>query len=270
MSLILEALGRSQRDEARPLDTLQAAAVDISSREKALWRRWLWPMLLVLALLCIGVLLAERASQTMPPAALAVQKAPVQHAAPPTVAKAEPKIAISVASEPALLAEQIASPAPRQQQAVASLYDDAKSPVNKPSPKAVNKSSPAAIAPDSREKQAGVRHSQESEPLDVEAMVAEAQARLKQQAVTLDHSAPWITDLSQQARDTVPTLYYAQHVYDTVATRRQVTLNGQSLAEGGRVKEVGIKVVEILPDSVVLEYRQLKFRLRALNSWVNL
>jgi len=32
----------------------------------------------------------------------------------------------------------------------------------------------------------------------------------------------------------------------------------------------GVHVREILPDSVVLGYRDTVFRLRALNSWVNL
>jgi hypothetical protein len=32
----------------------------------------------------------------------------------------------------------------------------------------------------------------------------------------------------------------------------------------------GMKIEEILPDSVVLNYQGTQFRLRALNSWVNL
>jgi hypothetical protein len=48
-----------------------------------------------------------------------------------------------------------------------------------------------------------------------------------------------------------------------------VVLNGKELRPGGQPAS-GVKVVEILPDSVVLDYRGTEFRLRALNSWVNL
>jgi hypothetical protein len=48
-----------------------------------------------------------------------------------------------------------------------------------------------------------------------------------------------------------------------------VVLNGKELKVGGSPAS-GVKVEEILPDSVVLNYRGTEFRLRALNSWVNL
>mgnify|MGYP003845772661 FL=1 len=48
-----------------------------------------------------------------------------------------------------------------------------------------------------------------------------------------------------------------------------VTLNGKAVKLGGSPL-AGLKVDEILPDSVILTYRGTQFRLRALNSWVNL
>ena len=47
-----------------------------------------------------------------------------------------------------------------------------------------------------------------------------------------------------------------------------MTLNGQQLRVGQRLTT--IRVVDILVDSVVLEVEGIEFRLRALNTWVNL
>ena len=47
-----------------------------------------------------------------------------------------------------------------------------------------------------------------------------------------------------------------------------MVINGKTLRAGASAG--GIKVEEILPDSVVLEVKGTRFRLRALNSWVNL
>ena len=47
-----------------------------------------------------------------------------------------------------------------------------------------------------------------------------------------------------------------------------MTLNGQQLRVGQRV--AAIRVVDILFDSVVLKVDDIEFRLRALNTWVNL
>ena len=47
-----------------------------------------------------------------------------------------------------------------------------------------------------------------------------------------------------------------------------MTLNGQQLRVGQRVAT--IRVVDILVDSVVLKVEGIEFRLRALNTWVNL
>ena len=43
----------------------------------------------------------------------------------------------------------------------------------------------------------------------------------------------------------------------------------KQLRVGGMVAP-GVKLVEILPDSVVLSHDGREFRLRALNSWINL
>lgn len=84
-----------------------------------------------------------------------------------------------------------------------------------------------------------------------------------------DHPAPFLSDLSQRTKDSIPTLYYQRHDYSSDSSQSSVTLNGNTVKTGGSVVP-GMKVEEILPDSVVLNYQGTQFRLRALNSWVNL
>ncbi len=84
-----------------------------------------------------------------------------------------------------------------------------------------------------------------------------------------EHPAPFIAQLSQQTKDGIPSIFYQRHDYRGDSARSVVVLNGQELRVGGR-PAAGVTVDEILPDSVVLSYRGTQFRLRALNSWVNL
>jgi hypothetical protein len=84
-----------------------------------------------------------------------------------------------------------------------------------------------------------------------------------------EHPAPFIADLSQQTKDGIPTIFYRRHSYSGNSANSQVVLNGKELRVGGR-PAAGVKVDEILPDSVVLSFQGTQFRLRALNSWVNL
>jgi hypothetical protein len=106
------------------------------------------------------------------------------------------------------------------------------------------------------------------EQVDIEKLVMQARDEMEN-ARLAEHSAPFISDLSQQTKNAIPTVYYQRHDYAGDGARSQVVLNGQSMGEGGSPAP-GMKVVEILPDSVVLNYRGTEFRLRALNSWVNL
>ncbi len=76
-------------------------------------------------------------------------------------------------------------------------------------------------------------------------------------------------DLSQQTKDDIPTLYYQRHDYSSDTNLSSIVLNGTTVKAGGSPLP-GMKVEEILPDSVVLNYRGTQFRLRALNSWINL
>lgn len=81
------------------------------------------------------------------------------------------------------------------------------------------------------------------------------------------HPAPFLENLSQQQKDSIPSLFYSAHRSGEEAVA-EVVINGDRLRVGQRSGD--IEVVEILPDSAVFSYRGVVFRLPALNSWVNL
>ena len=103
-------------------------------------------------------------------------------------------------------------------------------------------------------------------PIDL-ARAMEAAARELGESVLVPHPAVLLENLSQQQKDRIPTIVYSDHDYSSDGESR-VTLNGQQLRLGQRVAT--IRVVDILVDSVVLKVDGIEFRLRALNTWVNL
>lgn len=76
----------------------------------------------------------------------------------------------------------------------------------------------------------------------------------------------WFNDLSWQTRLTIPSINYAQHLAD--ASLRQVTINGVAAKAGQQAGE--FRVLEILADGVILEYKTTRFKLAALNGWINI
>ena len=102
--------------------------------------------------------------------------------------------------------------------------------------------------------------------VDFAEILAQAQKELGVQPL-VDSSEPLLETLSQQTKDQIPSLIYSEHNYSANG-RSEVVLNGQSLIERQRVGP--FTVVEILPDSVILRWRETQFRVRARNSWINM
>ena len=103
-------------------------------------------------------------------------------------------------------------------------------------------------------------------PIDLAAAIEKA-AREVGEPSLVPHPAVLLENLSQQQKDQVPTIVYTAHDFAT-EDQSTVTLNQRRLREGERVGAV--EVIEILPDSVILRINGVVFRLRALNTWVNL
>jgi hypothetical protein len=107
---------------------------------------------------------------------------------------------------------------------------------------------------------------EETAAVDFADILAEAQRELGVQPL-VDSAEPLLETLSQQTKDLIPSVIYSEHNYSPKG-RSEVVLNGQSLTERQRVGP--FTVVEILPDSVILRWRETQFRVRARNSWINM
>lgn len=266
MSLILEALNRSSRDrdveEHARLHSQTYAERSEVPRSTLAWLPW---FALLLALLAIVWLLFDRftgdAVPDTPIHVLPEKQAPVETAAvvnlkPPVAAVQLPMPAASlgpngVSVEYTGSADIVESAA--ADPAVAALYARTNAqPVirREPALEIITQSPPKEV------------------PIDLEEVLARTQEALKTASLP-EHSAPFLSALSQQVKDVVPTMLYSAHDYSSRPGQSSVIINGKSLGQGGSIAG-GVKLDEILPGSIVLSYQGTQFRLRALNSWVNL
>ena len=128
----------------------------------------------------------------------------------------------------------------------------------------------AKVGPDRRDQAASVSKTSDgndqSTAVDFAEILAQAQKELGVQPL-VESGEPLLETLSQQTKDQIPSLIYSEHNYSENG-RSEVVLNGQSLTERQRVGP--FTVVEILPDSVILRWRETQFRVRARNSWINM
>lgn len=293
MSLILDALNRSRQDtdEVPSLATQHYVDGDIAPGSN--WPQYLLWLALLTALVVIAWLLLAGtpdtpvASNTPQPAAQPRAREIVQEQATVTAPVAMPVDARqgSAAQAPPVAAK--VSPVAAQPQAdsdpaVAALYQQRAVPqpaATKPRTtevaqvETVEEQQPAVpglageqSAESSAQEVKAVER--EEQPIDIEKMVLQARGDLEN-AQLEQHQAPFIASLSQQTKDNIPSIFYQRHDYSGTPSQSSVVLNGKTVKAGGSAAS-GVKVDEILPDSVVLTYRGTQFRLRALNSWVNL
>lgn len=191
------------------------------------------------------------------PVAAAVN-VPVQIAEPVAATPSEPsaeqdsaKAAAQMVKAPSLPAAESAA----ESAAVAELYQNRELQKDPVMPKPVSRA-------DSR---AGSRSAQS---VDIDQILQQAREEVENASLD-EHPVPFLADLSQQTKDDIPTLYYQRHDYSSNTNVSSILLNGTAYKVGGNPLP-GMKIEEILPDSVVLNYRGTQFRLRALNSWINL
>lgn len=106
----------------------------------------------------------------------------------------------------------------------------------------------------------------EEPSVDFAEILANAQSELGVSPL-VESTEPLLETLSQQIKDDIPSLIYSAHDFRP-SGRSSVVLNGESAGE--RQKVGAFTVVEILPDSVILRWRETQFRVRARNSWINM
>lgn len=281
MSLILEALNRARQEQhsAAPVPGVDSEHY-YPAAEGNPWRQRGLLGALAVALLVIGVLLGNQFSRdrneaptatTALPAALA--EAPVSPPAPIPVATIT---APEAGNTPGSQKETEISAAP-EAVTVVSEPVAATPPAQVPPPAMTGSGDRAEIAALYQQTTAAPKPQEgtaatepvpsRGESLDVASLLTAAEQALDDVRLA-EHPAPFLADLSQQGKDAVPTLMYLQHDY-RAAGGSTVTINGDQVRAGESVGR-GVTVEEILPDSVVLTHAGQQFRLRALNSWVNL
>lgn len=153
----------------------------------------------------------------------------------------------------------------QETEAVAELYQNQELQKDPILPEPAVRPAKERVPDDVVEKSVAARAKQD---VDLDKILQQAREELEN-ASLIDHSTPFLADLSQQVKDDIPTIYYQRHDYSSTPNQSSVVLNGTTLNAGASPLP-GMKLEEILPDSVVLNYRGTRFRLRAMNSWVNL
>lgn len=305
MSMILDALKRSRAGQNGPaaipsVDTQHY--VDQPSSSGAPWTKLVFLFAGVAGLALVALLLMPRDVATDAAAAREGQLAVGTTGDTPTLDA--PLTSRPAAIEPSVIDRPPAPDtvgSPEQQRQVADLYRGVQTGVNRgqdsqqsagtdplavpavSTPQREKVSQPLVSAPDSGNEgdsspQTGTSGDQtvsnevadaadsEDDAIDLAELVRRAESQLGKPAL-VPHDAVLLEDLSQQQKDAIPTIMYSSHDWNPGGVSR-VTLNGEALTVGER--RGGLKVEEILPDSVVLNWRETAFRLRALNSWVNL
>ena len=287
MSLILDALNRSRQDKDSVPSLATYHAVEKVASEKRQYLPWvaLSAALVIIGWLMMARLFAPTSDTEMDASAKQVTQtittpdAADFSADKEEVAVAEPLVESVVASQaPAPVATGFAANSAESGIASAVVATETKTPI---SPPVVEDSAVAQLYQNQNlAADAGVRNETSSaaldlyaesrgeEPIDIAQVLKSAREEMKD--ANLDqHSVPLLATMSQQTKDNIPTLYYQRHDYSTNVAISAVVLNGEALKVGGSPVQ-GMKIEEILPDSVVLSYQGTQFRLRALNSWINL
>lgn len=291
MSLILDALNRSRQES----DPVPGLATHHPMEPMSSGKRQLLPWIaLVVALALIAWLWLERGSDNHPAPSAGGIAAPVAElstniGSATAAVKSQLKSRVETERSEQAKPQSAAVPAARPSaptandaanDAVAQLYQQREpaAPVAEEVPVAT----PAAVAPlapsQARQELAQTPAKtpaktttvvqREEKQVDLEEMLERARDEMENTGL-VEHPAPFVASLSQNTKDSIPTVLYQRHDYSNQEGRSSVLLNGKSLRVGGS-PAAGVKVDEILPDSVVLSYRGTQFRLRALNSWVNL
>lgn len=282
MSLILDALNRSRQDtdDVPGLATQHYVESEVGGRRNySLW------LALLVALLVILWLMYDRYSGSVvpPPEQGSAVELSRQHAAREPAARAEVPAAVAptppapppVPAPAATPAEKpiepvtqpAAAPSGVSAAAVDQLYQQRQSP---PPAQPAAEPGPAASLekPPEPALAAAPATAGDEQPVDIEQVVLQARDELKNARLD-EHPAPFLSDMSQQTKDQIPTILYQRHDYSGNPAQSEVVLNGKTVKVGGNAA-AGVKLDEILPDSIVLNHRGTQFRLRALNSWVNL
>lgn len=77
----------------------------------------------------------------------------------------------------------------------------------------------------------------------------------------------YLQEMSSALQDKLPSLMYSQH--NAQFGNRSVVINNATHRAGAQLT-TGLVLEEVLSDGIILRYQDKRFKLKALNSWVNL
>ncbi len=235
MSLILEALKKAdqerQRSDAPPnLDSLHEAASPTPSR----LRQYGWIVLLISLMVLVVVLIVlwprDKASPAPSPVAVSATPTPQPAATPAPVRQTPPSTAPVVAPTP-----QMAQLDSKQRSNIDALYEASPEPTPTPQPRRT--ATPAPTPP----------------PVQGDVLAAHDNVKL-------------IKALPFSVQENIPTLMYSEHHYQPNG-RSYVVINGRRLQENASIE--GIRIDSILEDGLLMSKEGRKFKMIALNSWIN-
>ncbi|WP_347330993.1 general secretion pathway protein GspB [Marinimicrobium locisalis] len=288
MSMILDALQRADRERRKQEQTPPSLSTPTTPPPRqAPTPRWAWwlagaglALALVAVLLFVALPRPPAPAPTGHPSARAVQpqeQAPTPEPAPKPASEPRAKAA---PAKPQDIAELYHSPQV-DETSVSQLYRTAQS-GGRPTP-TVDASKASAIEGAEghtqqlaeRPKPAAVRLSQAESAPQTARETQPAQAAPSKTAAPKPEPAPEPTpavpsvrDLPWNLQQTMPSLNYQRHDYREGAASR-VVINGKELRAGQQVAS-DLKLERIEEDGAILRYQGHQFKLRALNSWVNM
>ena len=281
MSLILDALNRADRERKSTritpdLNTIhEAARYPVNSPGR---QRLMIVAAIALVLLTFWLVypwLQNRlASTTLPPAITRtqpdIQPRPYSEEAPkavPDVQKAPDKAAVISTVAPQVVVQDSVVAAE-----ISTLYTQEDDPQ-------LRAAAPVASASlENRENEVSNLYKPVEEPAKIESVAIPVQTvtpvRLgkpdNETAKTLDayQNIPDLSQLPTSVQQKIPSLRYTQHNF-SAESASSVILNGRSYTARATIAPE-LSLEEILPDGILLRYQDRKFKLRALNHWINM
>lgn len=270
MSLILDALNRADRErsEQQQVPSVHAAPLPTSSSSRPILR-WLVEGLLATTLIAVVVHLFFF-QQPDGPKALTLEKTPVSTSALqiPDSAQMQKTLTTPHSNQSQNISLPEPSPPPSATPSVGTAIATALKTTEAPS----TNTAIAQLYRQNMQVSAAVKTNpavptvQSSTQLAAQPPPRNEQAKSSAQDIL--QQIPLLTSLSSRFQQSIPNIDYSAHLYNDQDSSGVVKLNG-ALRKIGSEPAPGLRVIAILPDSVVLSYNGIQFRLLALNSWIN-
>ena len=285
MSLILDALNKADRERRSNQQTpgldSQHHAIDAVHNSNSKLVVILMALLIGLLLIAIGVFVVMKKPQqqmdVLNTSDIATAETSVGTTINNTVA-ATPTTAAPTTVVPTPVAKKVVvakKPEPQavaKNSVVASLYDQPIEPavVATPMPKPTLAPTPEPTPEPTRAAEKSIsRVNVPARPFDRSEPKPNDEPQAKIEPTIADFTEIGdIRSLSWSEQTTIPTLNYSEHNYEENG-RSTVTINGSRFKKGDRVAS-DLILEMILADGILLKYKSSVFKMKALNSWINM